>query len=97
MKFTELFHGQLDETRRFCTWLEDNGMLEEKMGARRSAERADLHDARLPPAQPEKMNTLNGRADPRASTRRGWLATDVFPSAVAAALAGAFEDDPQPA
>ena len=31
LKFAEMFHSELEETRRFGTWLEENGMLEEKM------------------------------------------------------------------
>jgi SapC protein len=77
LKFTEMFHAQLDETRRFCTWLEENSMLEEKVA------RADMSSGQsytmrgFRVISSEKMNTLTD-VQILELHRKGWLALMYF-------------------
>jgi hypothetical protein len=72
LKFNELYHAQLDDTRRFCAWLEENGMLEERQA------RADvpggqsytLRGFRL--INPEKVRTLTD-VQVLELHKKGWL------------------------
>ncbi|HEV7715285.1 MAG TPA: SapC family protein [Steroidobacteraceae bacterium] len=72
LKFTEMFHADLEETRRFGAWLEENGMLEEKVA------RADfsggtsytLRGFRL--INPEKLGTLTD-AQVLELHKKAWL------------------------
>ncbi len=77
LKFTEAFHGQLEETRRFCQWLEDNGMLEEKMARYQlpSGEELTMRGFRLLNA--EKMNLLTD-VQILELHKKGWLAVIYF-------------------
>lgn len=77
LRFSEQFHAQLDETRRFCAWLEENGMLEEKMA------RADLANGQSYTMRgfrlinPEKINTLTD-VQILELHKKGWLALLYF-------------------
>ncbi len=77
LKFSELFHSQLDETRRFSAWLHDNEMLEEKMA------RADLANGQSYTMRgfrlinPEKINTLTD-VQILELHKKGWLALLYF-------------------
>jgi hypothetical protein len=72
LKFNEMFHAGLDDTRRFGAWLEENKMLEEKMA------RADLPGGQSYTLRgfrlinPEKINAL---ADAQVVElhKKGWL------------------------
>jgi len=77
LKFSELFHSQLDETRRFCTWLEENKMLEEKMARveLQNGQSYSMSGFRL--LSPEKMNTLTD-VQILELHRKGWLALMYF-------------------
>ena len=58
LKFSEMFHAELEETRRFGAWLEENGMLEEKMARAelQGGQSYTLRGFRL--ISPEKLSTL---------------------------------------
>lgn len=77
LRFSEQFHAHLDETRRFCAWLDENGFLEEKMA------RADLANGQsfsmrgFRVINSEKMNTLTD-AQILELHRKGWLALMYF-------------------
>jgi hypothetical protein len=77
LKFTELFHAQLDETRRFTAWLEENGMLEEKMARAdmASGQSYTMRGFRL--INPEKINTLTD-VQILELHKKGWLALLYF-------------------
>jgi hypothetical protein len=72
LKFSEMFHGQLEETRRFGTWLEENNMLEEKMARADIAggQSYTLRGFRL--INPEKLGTLTD-AQVVELHKKGWL------------------------
>jgi hypothetical protein len=77
LQFSEQFHAHLDETRRFCAWLDENSFLEEKMA------RADLANGQsfsmrgFRVISSEKMNTLTD-AQILELHRKGWLALMYF-------------------
>lgn len=72
LRFVETFHAQLDETRRFTTWLEENQMLEEKIA------KADLSNGQsfsmrgFRVINPEKINTLTD-VQILELHKKGWL------------------------
>ncbi len=72
LKFNEMFHSQLDDTRRFGAWLEENGMLEEKMARAElpGGQSYTLRGFRL--ISPEKMRTLTD-AQVLELHKKGWL------------------------
>jgi hypothetical protein len=72
LKFNEMFHAQLDQTREFGEWLEQNGMLEEKMARAEMAggQIYTLRGFRLINA--EKLNLLTD-AQILELHKKGWL------------------------
>jgi hypothetical protein len=72
LKFNEMFHAQLDQTRQFGEWLEQNGMLEEKMARAEMAggQTYTLRGFRL--INPEKLNLLTD-AQILELHKKGWL------------------------
>ena len=77
LKFTEMFHAQLDETRRFCTWLEENNMLEEKMARYDLANGESLTMRGFRLLNSEKMNLLTD-VQILELHKKGWLALLYF-------------------
>jgi len=77
LRFSEAFHAQLDETRRFATWLEDNGMLEEKMARVELANNESLSMRGFRLLSSEKMNTLTD-VQILELHKKGWLALLYF-------------------
>lgn len=77
LKFSELFHGQLDETRRFTTWLEENGMLEEKVARADMANGQSYTMRGFRLINPEKINTLTD-VQILELHKKGWLALLYF-------------------
>jgi hypothetical protein len=77
LQFSEMFHSQLDETRRFCTWLEENGMLEEKMARVDLANNQSFTMRGFRLLSSEKMNTLTD-AQILELHKKGWLALLYF-------------------
>jgi hypothetical protein len=77
LQFTEMFHAQLDETRRFCAWLEENNMLEEKMARYdlTNGESLTMRGFRL--LNSEKMNLLTD-VQILELHKKGWLALLYF-------------------
>ena len=72
LKFNEMFHGQLDDTRRFGAWLEENGMLEEKVARAELAggQTYTLRGFRL--INPDKLRTLTD-VQVLELHKKGWL------------------------
>jgi hypothetical protein len=72
LKFNEMFHAQLDDTRRFGTWLEENSMLEEKMARAElpGGQSYTLRGFRL--INPEKLRTLTDE-QVLDLHKKGWL------------------------
>lgn len=72
LKFNEMFHAQLEDTRRFGEWLEANGMLEEKMARAElpGGQSYTLRGFRL--LNPEKLRTLTD-AQVLELHKKGWL------------------------
>jgi hypothetical protein len=77
LKFSELFHSQLDETRRFSAWLEENGMLEEKMARAEMANGQSYTMRGFRLINPEKINTLTD-VQILELHKKGWLALLYF-------------------
>jgi len=77
LKFSEMFHGQLDETRRFTTWLEENGMLEEKVARADMANGQSYTMRGFRLINPEKINTLTD-VQILELHKKGWLALLYF-------------------
>ena len=77
LQFTEQFHAQLDETRRFCAWLEENGMLEEKMARYELANGQELTMRGFRLVNAEKMNLLTD-VQILELHKKGWLALLYF-------------------
>jgi SapC len=77
LQFSEQFHAQLDETRRFCAWLEENKMLEEKFARAdmASGESYTMRGFRV--VSSEKMNTLTD-VQILELHKKGWLALLYF-------------------
>jgi hypothetical protein len=77
LQFSEIFHGQLEETRRFCAWLDENKMLEEKMARvdLTNGQSYSMRGFRL--ISSEKMNILTD-AQILELHRKGWLALMYF-------------------
>lgn len=72
LKFNEMFHVQLDDTRQFGAWLEENGMLEEKVARAElpTGQNYTLRGFRLINA--EKLRTLTD-AQVLELHKKGWL------------------------
>jgi hypothetical protein len=72
LKFSEMFHAELDETRRFGAWLEENGMLEEKMARAElpGGQSYTLRGFRM--INPEKLRTLTD-AQVLELHKKAWL------------------------
>jgi hypothetical protein len=72
LKFNEAFHAQLQETRRFGEWLEQNAMLEERMARAEIAggQSYTLRGFRL--VNPEKIRTLTD-VEVLELHKKGWL------------------------
>ncbi|MEJ1963216.1 MAG: SapC family protein, partial [Gammaproteobacteria bacterium] len=72
LQFSEAFHAQLQETRKFGEWLEQNGMLEEKMARAELAggQSYTMQGFRL--INPEKLNILTD-AQVLDLHKKGWL------------------------
>jgi hypothetical protein len=77
LQFSEQFHAQLDETRRFCTWLEENGMLEEKVARADMANGQSFTMRGFRVLSSEKMNTLTD-VQILELHKKGWLALLYF-------------------
>jgi hypothetical protein len=77
LKFSEMFHSQLDETRRFTTWLEQNGMLEEKMARADMANGQSFSMGGFRVINPEKINTMQD-VQILELHKKGWLALLYF-------------------
>ena len=72
LKFSETFHAQLDETRRFTTWLEENKMLEEKIAKADLANGQSFSMRGFRVISPEKINTLTD-VQILELHKKGWL------------------------
>jgi hypothetical protein len=72
LRFNEMFHAQLDDTRRFGAWLEENGMLEEKMARAElpGGQSYTLRGFRL--ISPEKIGVLKDEQVLELH-KKGWL------------------------
>jgi hypothetical protein len=72
LKFNEMFHAQLDDTRKFGAWLEENGMLEERVARAElaSGQTFTLRGFRL--ISPEKVRDL-ADAQVLELHKKGWL------------------------
>jgi len=72
LKFNEMFHAQLDDTRNFGAWLEQNGMLEERVARAElaSGQTFTLRGFRL--INPDKVRDLTD-AQVLELHKKGWL------------------------
>lgn len=72
LKFNQEFHGQVDLTRQFCDWLDQNGLLEERVANAQTpnGQSYTLQGFRL--INSEKLNAF-GDAQVLDLHKKGWL------------------------